>query len=274
VRRAITDSEGFALKGLTLKGTALGKGLKMQRDVKIGVAIGVLLIALIAIFWWAKHSTVTEPTETAKEGESALPPPVEPVAPTTTGTTATPGGPAMGPSAAGPATTPATGPQAMPPATGPTTVPAPTPATGTGPAPTPAPSAQRTHKVEAGESLWTIAKKYYNDGTKSNLILNANKDKITDPAKLKIGMELVIPDVGGTAPSTAGPATGPAPAVGGQTHTVAAGESLSTIAKKYYGSDAKSKVDLIYKANQSKIGPDPGKLKIGTVLVIPPESKP
>lgn len=54
-------------------------------------------------------------------------------------------------------------------------------------------SGQRTHKVGKGDSLWSIAKKYYGDGSKYPNIYNANKDKIKDPNLIHIGWVLVIP---------------------------------------------------------------------------------
>jgi len=49
------------------------------------------------------------------------------------------------------------------------------------------------HIVRSGDNLWTIAKKYYGDGSKSNIIYNANKSKIKNPAIINIGRELKIP---------------------------------------------------------------------------------
>lgn len=47
--------------------------------------------------------------------------------------------------------------------------------------------------VRSGDSLWSIAKKYYGDGSKHNIIYNANKDKIKNPGMLIIGWKLKIP---------------------------------------------------------------------------------
>ena len=52
-------------------------------------------------------------------------------------------------------------------------------------------------------------------------------------------------------------------------HTVAAGETLSHIALKYYGSAAKEKWMLIYEANKAVIGDDPGRIRQGQTLKIP-----
>lgn len=50
------------------------------------------------------------------------------------------------------------------------------------------------HVVQSGESLWSIAKKYYGDGSKCNIIYNANKDKIKNPGVISVGWKLKIPD--------------------------------------------------------------------------------
>lgn len=58
------------------------------------------------------------------------------------------------------------------------------------------PKSSGTHVVVSGDTLWAIAKKYYGDGSKCNIIFNANKDKIKNPALIKIGWKLKIPDKG------------------------------------------------------------------------------
>jgi len=54
-------------------------------------------------------------------------------------------------------------------------------------------------------------------------------------------------------------------------HTVAAGETLSHIALKYYGSAIPAAYMHIYEANKAQIGPNPGMIRQGTVLNIPPK---
>jgi hypothetical protein len=56
------------------------------------------------------------------------------------------------------------------------------------------PKSNGYHIVKFGESLWAIAKKYYGDGAKCNIIYNANKDKIKNPSVIKVGWKLKIPD--------------------------------------------------------------------------------
>ena len=41
--------------------------------------------------------------------------------------------------------------------------------------------------------MWSIAKKYYGDGSKCNILYNANTDKVKNPAEISIGWKLKIP---------------------------------------------------------------------------------
>ncbi|MFN3531539.1 MAG: LysM peptidoglycan-binding domain-containing protein [Candidatus Brocadia sp.] len=53
----------------------------------------------------------------------------------------------------------------------------------------------RKHIIQQGDSLYSLAVKYYNDGTKWNKIFDANRKILKDQKSLKIGQELVIPDL-------------------------------------------------------------------------------
>lgn len=50
-----------------------------------------------------------------------------------------------------------------------------------------------TYTVSKGDTLWSISKKFYGQGGKWQLILDANRDKISDPNKLKAGTVINIP---------------------------------------------------------------------------------
>ena len=52
-----------------------------------------------------------------------------------------------------------------------------------------------THKIKANDSLFKLAKRYYNDGSKWEKIYKANKSKMSNPNSLKIGQELLIPNI-------------------------------------------------------------------------------
>jgi hypothetical protein len=52
-----------------------------------------------------------------------------------------------------------------------------------------------THKIKANDSLYKLAKRYYNDGSKWEEIYQANRNEMPDPHSLKIGQELLIPNI-------------------------------------------------------------------------------
>lgn len=51
----------------------------------------------------------------------------------------------------------------------------------------------KTHTIVSGDTLWGIAKRYYGDGSKYTKIVDANKDKVSDPNNVPIGTVLIIP---------------------------------------------------------------------------------
>jgi nucleoid-associated protein YgaU len=53
--------------------------------------------------------------------------------------------------------------------------------------------APRTYTVQPGDSLSKISKQFYGDANKYMKIFEANKDKLSDPDKVRAGQELVIP---------------------------------------------------------------------------------
>lgn len=62
---------------------------------------------------------------------------------------------------------------------------------------------------------------------------------------------------------------GAASAAGGQTYTVQSGDTLLSIATKFYNDS--SQWQKIYNANKSVIGDNPDKLQLGEKLTIPPK---
>jgi membrane-bound lytic murein transglycosylase D len=100
------------------------------------------------------------------------------------------------------------------------------------------------HRVQSGESLSAIATRY---GVSTEAVQSVNR--ISNPNRITVGMELVIPTSGSTASQTAlastaptpaasrstAPAPAPTPARSTQTttHTVQRGEALSKIAEQY-----------------------------------------
>lgn len=88
----------------------------------------------------------------------------------------------------------------------------------------PAPKA-KTHVVARGESISVIAKR---NGVTVNEILAANNIAAKDAAKIRPGKRLTIPVKGSAAKGGKGSNT-----TASRTHTVARGESLTLIAKRY-----------------------------------------
>jgi nucleoid-associated protein YgaU len=143
----------------------------------------------------------------------------------------------------------------------------------------PAVATSHTHKVQKGETLSTIAAAAYGSPNLYPYILRANP-KI-DPTKLKLGMELNMPDIS----EVKGPEKTPdksaekstdagtithkvEPAVDAKTeYRVQSGDSLHKISMKLYGNI--SMVQKIYDANKTAIGDNPAKLKLGMVLKLP-----
>ena len=54
--------------------------------------------------------------------------------------------------------------------------------------------AGRTYVVRKGDTLFSLARRFYNDEHRWRDIWQANRDKLPDPNRLAIGMTLVIPD--------------------------------------------------------------------------------
>jgi len=116
----------------------------------------------------------------------------------------------------------------------------------------PAASASVTHIVRAGESLWTIARRY---GTTVRAIAAAND---IDPDKaLRVGTRLDIP-AGGAAPEEA---AGHSEAEAIELYEVRAGDSLWTIARRYGIS-----LSALARANDLEVD---AILRVGQVLMVP-----
>ena len=56
-------------------------------------------------------------------------------------------------------------------------------------------SSVKKHMIQQGDSLYKIALQYYNDGSKWNKIVEANKNILKNQKNLKVGQEIVIPDL-------------------------------------------------------------------------------
>jgi LysM repeat protein len=56
-------------------------------------------------------------------------------------------------------------------------------------------SAGKTYTVKSGDTLSKIAREVYGDANAYMTIFNANRDKLSDPDKIQVGQQLVIPPV-------------------------------------------------------------------------------
>ncbi len=130
-------------------------------------------------------------------------------------------------------------------------------------------SAAATYVIREGDTLADIAQKELGSATRWDQLVKLNPG--LDPKRLKIGQTIRLT---GSSPAVlAEPQAAPAPAAArpvassaGRTHTVASGDTLGGIAKKYLGSITKA--DAIYEANRDVLK-NPDTLRIGQVLRIP-----
>lgn len=74
---------------------------------------------------------------------------------------------------------------------------------------------------------------------------------------------------GASTPAASATGTSASSSGAGETYEVQAGDTLGTIAEKFYGDSTQWRP--IYDANKDAIGPDPDKLKLGQQLKIPPK---
>ncbi|PEG42089.1 hypothetical protein CQY20_04070 [Mycolicibacterium agri] len=110
------------------------------------------------------------------------------------------------------------------------------------------------HKVVSGETLWAIAEKYYGEGNLFTLIAAANK--LPNANLIRPGDVLIIPPK----PTSPGPP---------DTYTVAPGDKLWDIAKRFYGDG--NKYSIIANANHIA---DPDLILPGQQLIIPRLNRP
>jgi murein DD-endopeptidase MepM/ murein hydrolase activator NlpD len=104
-----------------------------------------------------------------------------------------------------------------------------------------------THTVIAGDTLYALARKY---SLRAETLMWANNMEL-NPDLLRLGQKLVVPPVDGVY------------------HTVAAKETLQSIAKKY-----KAKVADIINLESNGLDPRNPTLRVGQKLIVPGGSKP
>ena len=122
----------------------------------------------------------------------------------------------------------------------------------------------RTYQVQPGDTLATIAIKFY--GSPQHWIDIATANPFADPRRLQVGQTLRLPDPDDMLDIANFPVQQPSSRA--VTHTIRPGESLYSIAKRYYKNANRWRV--IFDANRDVLGSDPDDLQPGTKLVIPP----
>ena len=128
------------------------------------------------------------------------------------------------------------------------------------------PAAVDSDVVRDGDDLTTIAVRVYGHPGAAGAIIAANRDRITDPALLPVGVPLRLPpswnpagDAGATPPVIAPPRR-PARVI------VADGETFESLARRFYGSPANAR--MLFEANRDRVR-SPALLTAGTELRLP-----
>ncbi|HEX8523304.1 MAG TPA: LysM peptidoglycan-binding domain-containing protein [Tepidisphaeraceae bacterium] len=144
----------------------------------------------------------------------------------------------------------------------------------------PAGKSGRSHVVQRGETLSSIASAAYGNSNYYPHILRANPN--LNPNKMKPGMTIVLPDVADVKPhdvpggsesshqnAALNHAAQPAAATidGKSQYKVQPNDSLNKISIKLYGNS--SMVEKLYELNKEQIGADKARVKQGMVLKLP-----
>jgi nucleoid-associated protein YgaU len=129
----------------------------MPNDAKIGLVVGVGLVIAVAVLYFHKAAPAD-----SQSGDPAPAGIVRPIPPA--------------PLPSSPAHTTAAQPTAIP---------------------SDAPSGPRRHTVREGDTLFSLARLYYSDPERFNLIYQANRGVLHEPDSLPVGAELVIPELPG-----------------------------------------------------------------------------
>src|SRR6266850_1219377 len=228
----------------------MGKESRMRNDVKLGLAVGGLLLGVVLAYALFFSNTSKDRDKELAGSYSALEnnnSGQRPAAPSNTAerpaTTVRPAPPSVRETTAREATTLAE--------------------------PPPAPSGPRRYTIKHGDTFWLIAKSEYGNGAYFGAIQRANPG--IDPGRIKAGDSIILPDKNDVIAPAAATARQPSAAElvidPAKQYRVQAGDNLSTISKKLYG--RYDKWTQIYELNKDLIGPNPGALKRDMILALP-----
>ena len=128
------------------------------------------------------------------------------------------------------------------------------------------------YTIKAGQTLSKIASEVY--GNSRFWVAIQRENKGLDANHLKVGSKIMLPDISPLKPGPIDTTSEGQPMLASVTsvddsksYVVKSGDNLYGICKRLYGTGRKAK-DL-YALNESKIGPDKSKLKLGMVLTLP-----
>ncbi|MEK7866976.1 MAG: LysM peptidoglycan-binding domain-containing protein, partial [Planctomycetota bacterium] len=141
-------------------------------------------------------------------------------------------------------------------------------------APAPELGGKKVHVVGEGDSLSTISQKHFGTTKHWKAIFEANRGILSSPDALSVGMKLVIPEIAAApAPAAGAPSAPRAPSVPtelaalGTPYTVQEGDTLTSIAEKFLGSQ--NEWSRISALNVGITMKDADHLSVGMVIVIP-----
>ncbi|MCB2413849.1 LysM peptidoglycan-binding domain-containing protein [Demequina sp. TTPB684] len=123
------------------------------------------------------------------------------------------------------------------------------------PAAAPTATQSTTYVVQAGDTLWSIAR-----GANTTVSALAESNGLSNPSLIRIGQAITVPSTGGS-PALATPATITSTPSFGGTYVVQAGDTVSSIASRHG-----TTVSAIATANSLA---DAGVIRIGQVLTVP-----
>ncbi|MFG0275554.1 MAG: LysM peptidoglycan-binding domain-containing protein [Phycisphaerales bacterium] len=144
--------------------------------------------------------------------------------------------------------------------------------------------APRLHTVQADETLWSIAQRYFGDGALHARLAAYNKSRLPDPSALRVGLTILVPTKdeltsasdatlaarGAEAkpqPSTAAPSqTASKPDGSAREYVVKKGDTLGEISMATLGTSKRWRE--IYDLNTDRID-DPNNVVVGTRLRLP-----
>lgn len=137
---------------------------------------------------------------------------------------------------------------------------------------------QRMHRVAKGETLWSIAERYYGDGRVSFRLAEWNAGKVGASGTILPGVRLAIPsraELDGAVASGSGPGSSqtpvrknpdPKPQTPARVYVVKKNDVLSTIAQRELGTV--KRMDEILRLNRDKID-SPDEIWVGLELRLP-----